>query len=289
MFFKRCSKFFLIIFLNLSILGCSDQANQRDDIFRITAIPDEDPTELARKADPLIQYLTQVIGKKVVYYPVTDYASAVEALVNKKVEMAWFGGFTYVQAKIRSNGKVIPIIQRIEDQGFKSVFISSDPSIKLLSDLNGKEVSFGSVSSTSGHLWPRSFLLKEGIDPERDFKRVAFSGAHDATIISVGSGKVQAGALNFKTWEKFVEKNVVPEGVRVFYTTPGYYNYNWTIHEDVPEQIKDKIIKGFLELTNDTELGKEILSLQQASGYVTTKDENYVGLEKAAKSAELLK
>ena len=286
---KSFFKFFLFIFIGFSFMGCSDQANHKENIFRITAIPDEDPTELARKAKPLVQYLSRIIDKEVVYYPVTDYASAVEALVNNKVEMAWFGGFTYVQAKIRSNGEVIPIIQRIEDQGFKSVFISSDPSIKSLSDLKGKEVSFGSVSSTSGHLWPRSFLLKEGIDPDRDFKRVAFSGAHDATIISVGSGKVEAGALNFKTWEKFIEQDKVPEGVRVFYTTPGYYNYNWTIHKDVPKQIRNKIIEGFLELSNETEVGKEILSLQQASGYVTTKDENYVGLEKAAKSAGLLK
>ena len=289
MYFESLLKFFLVIFLSLSIFGCSEKANQKEDIFRITAIPDEDPTELARKAEPLVKYLSSVIGKEVVYYPVTDYASAVEAIVNKKVEMAWFGGFTYVQAKKRSNGEVIPIIQRVEDQGFKSVFISSDKSIKSLSDLKGKEVSFGSVSSTSGHLWPRSFLLKEGIDPERDFKKVAFSGAHDATIISVGSGKVQAGALNFKTWEKFVKKDKVPEGVKVFYTTPGYFNYNWTIHKDVPKQIRGKIIEGFLKLSNETKVGKEILLLQQASGYLTTKDENYVGLEKAARSAGLLK
>ena len=139
MYFESLLKFFLVIFLSLSIFGCSEKANQKEDIFRITAIPDEDPTELARKAEPLVKYLSSVIGKEVVYYPVTDYASAVEAIVNKKVEMAWFGGFTYVQAKKRSNGEVIPIIQRVEDQGFKSVFISSDKSIKSLSDLKGKD------------------------------------------------------------------------------------------------------------------------------------------------------
>ena len=288
MFSKSLFRFLLFIFLSF-IVGCSEQVNHKNNIFRITAIPDEDPTELARKAEPLVQYLSKIIGKEVKYYPVTDYASAVEALVNKKVEMAWFGGFTYVQAKIRSNGEVIPVIQRVEDQGFKSVFITSDSSINSLSDLKGKAVSFGSVSSTSGHLWPRSFLLKEGIDPERDFKKIAFSGAHDATIISVGSGKVQAGALNYKTWEKFVDQGKVPKGVKVFYTTPGYYNYNWTIHKDVPKQIREKIIEGFLALSKETEVGKEILSLQQASGYITTKDENYVGLERAAKSANLLK
>ena len=84
---------------------------------------------------------------KVEFTPVTDYAAAVEALVNKKVDLAWFGGFTFVQANVRSGGKVIPLVQREEDEKFRSVFITSDPAIKALADLKGKDVSFGSQSS----------------------------------------------------------------------------------------------------------------------------------------------
>ena len=137
-------------------------------VFRITAIPDESPTELARKAGPLVKYLEGKLGMKVEYTPVTDYAAAVETLVNRKVDMAWFGGFTFVQAHVRSGGKVIPIAQREEDEKFKSVFITSDPAIKALTDLKGKDVSFGSQSSTSGHLMPRSFLLQAGLNPDNE-------------------------------------------------------------------------------------------------------------------------
>ena len=70
----------------------------------------------------------------------TDYAASVEALANKQVDMAWFGGFTFVQANVRSNGQVIPLIQRAEDEKFKSVFITSNPNIKSLDDLKGKSV-----------------------------------------------------------------------------------------------------------------------------------------------------
>ena len=165
-------------------------------VFRVTAIPDESPTELARKAAPLMQYLQTQLGMKVEFTPVTDYAAAVEALVNRKVDLAWFGGFTFVQAHARSGGKMIPLVQREEDEKFRSVFITSDPAIKSLADLKGKDVSFGSQSSTSGHLMPRSYLLQAGVDPDKDFKRVAYSGAHDATVAAVAAGKVQAGALN---------------------------------------------------------------------------------------------
>ncbi len=258
-------------------------------VFRITAIPDESPTELTRKAAPLLKYLEGKLGMKVEYTPVTDYAASVEALVNKKVDMAWFGGFTFVQAHHRSGGKVIPIIQRAEDENFKSVFITTDPTIRSLADLKGKDVSFGSQSSTSGHLMPRAFLLEAKVDPDKDFKRVAFSGAHDATIAAVASGKVQAGALNISVWDKFVaDKKVDADKVKVFFTTPPYYDYNWTVHADMPADTRKKLEQAFLSLSKDTPEGKEILELQRASKFVPSKAENYKGIEAAAKSASLL-
>jgi phosphonate transport system substrate-binding protein len=258
-------------------------------VFRITAIPDESPTELARKAEPLVKYLESKLGMKVEYTPVTDYAAAVETLVNKKVDMAWFGGFTFVQAHHRSNGKVIPIVQREEDEKFRSVFISSDPAIKTLADLKGKDVSFGSQSSTSGHLMPRSFLLQAGLDPDKDFKRVAYSGAHDATIAAVASGKVQAGALNISVWEKFIaDKKVDTDKVKVIFTTPPYYDYNWTVHADMPAATREKLSAALLGLTKDTAEGKAILELQRATRFIPSKVENYKGIENAARSASLL-
>ena len=262
---------------------------QAQQVFRVTAIPDESPTELARKAAPLVKYLESKLGMKVEFTPVTDYAASVEALVNKKVDMAWFGGFTFVQANVRSGGNIIPLVQREEDEKFKSVFITADPAIKTLADLKGKDVSFGSQSSTSGHLMPRSFLLQAGLNPEKDFKRVAFSGAHDATIAAVASGKVQAGALNISVWDKFVaEKKVDTEKVRVFFTTPPYYDYNWTVHADMPAATRQKLADALTSLSKATPEGKEILELQRATKFVPTSADNYKGIEAAARSAELL-
>ena len=258
-------------------------------VFRVTAIPDESPTELARKAVPLVKYLEAKLGMKVEFTPVTDYAAAVEVLVNKKVDMAWFGGFTFVQAHARSGGKMIPLVQREEDEKFRSVFITSDPAIKTLADLKGKDVSFGSQSSTSGHLMPRSALLQAGVDPDKDFKRVAYSGAHDATVAAVAAGKVQAGALNISVWDRLVaEKKVDADKVKVFFTTPPYYDYNWTVHADMPSALRDKLSAALLALSKDSAEGKEILELQRATRFVPTKADNYKGIEAAAKSAGLL-
>jgi phosphonate transport system substrate-binding protein len=266
----------------------SSQASAQQ-VLRVTAIPDESPTELARKAAPLMKYLEAKLGMKVEYTPVTDYAASVEALVNRKVDLAWFGGFTFVQANVRSGGKVVPLVQREEDEKFKSVFITADPAIQTLADLKGKDVSFGSQSSTSGHLMPRSFLLQAGVNPEKDFRRVAYSGAHDATIAAVTSGKVQAGALNISVWDKFVaDKKVDTTKVRAFYTTPPYFDYNWSVHADMPAALRQKLADALLSLNRNTPEGKEILDLQRATRFVPTKAENYKGIEAAARSAELL-
>jgi len=258
-------------------------------MLRVTAIPDESPTELARKAAPLVKYLEARLGMKVEFTPVTDYAAAVETLINHKVDLAWFGGFTFVQASARSGGKVIPLVQREEDERFRSVFITSDPAIKALADLKGKDVSFGSQSSTSGHLMPRSVLLQAGVDPDKDFKRVAYSGAHDATVAAVAAGKVQAGALNISVWEKLVaDKKVDVDKVRVFFTTPPYYDYNWSVSADMPAALRAKLTQAFLALDRQTPEGKEVLDLQRATRFVPTRPENYKGIEAAAANAGLL-
>ncbi|WBS05005.1 putative selenate ABC transporter substrate-binding protein [Pseudoduganella sp. SL102] len=270
-----------------TLLSLSAHAQQ---VLRVSAIPDEAPTELQRKFKPLGEYLSKKTGLKVEFTPVTDYAASVEGLVNNKLDMVWFGGFTFVQAKDRSKGQVVPLVQRVEDEKFRSVFITTSPAITRLADLKGKTLSFGSESSTSGHLMPRSFLLAAQVDPDSDLKRIAFSGAHDATVAAVAGGKVDAGALNISVWEKLVsEKKVDPAKVRVFYTTPTYYDYNWTVRADMPADLKKKIADAFLALDPATPEGKEILALQRATKFIPTKAENYVAIEAAAKNAGLLK
>ncbi|MYM89164.1 putative selenate ABC transporter substrate-binding protein [Rugamonas sp. FT82W] len=272
------------------LAAAHSQAQSADHVFRVSAIPDEAPTELQRKFKPLGEYLEKKIGMKVEFTPVTDYAASVEALINKKVDMVWFGGFTFVQAKDRSKNQITPLVQRAEDEKFKSVFITTNKDINKLEDLKGHTLSFGSESSTSGHLMPRSYLLAAKINPDTDLKRIAFSGAHDATVAAVAGGKVDAGALNISVWEKMVaEKKVDPAVVRVFYTTPGYYDYNWSVRTDMNADLKKKLTDAFLALDAKNPQDKAIMDLQRASKFIPTKAENYTAIEAAAQNAGLLK
>ncbi|MDQ7985404.1 putative selenate ABC transporter substrate-binding protein [Pseudomonas sp. G34] len=256
---------------------------------RVSAIPDEAPTELLRKFKPLGAYLEQQLGMKVEFVPVADYPAVVEALATDRLDMAWLGGFTFVQVNLKT-GNAMPLVQREQDAAFTSTFISADPQVKSLKDLKGKTFAFGSISSTSGSLMPRYFMLQDGIKPESYFSRVAYSGAHDATAAWVQAGKVDAGVLNSSVWDKLVNSGKVDTTkVKVFATTPTYFDYNWTVRGTLDPALAEKIKQAFLALDPANPEHKAILDLQAASRFIETKPENYKGIEEAARAADLLK
>jgi phosphonate transport system substrate-binding protein len=280
---------FLITALLLGMAWATVDAQTLKEL-RLSAIPDENPQEMLRIYSPFAAYLTKEIGIPVKFTPVVEYAATVEGLAANRLEMVWYGGLTSVQAAKQAKG-ARRIIMRKEDVQFKSYFITrSDTGIKTLKDLKGKTFAFGSVSSTSGHLMPRYFLLKGGINPEQDFSKFSFSGAHDATAAWVEAGQVDAGALNFLVWDKLVEsKKVDTSKVIIFWTTPAYVDYVWTVRAGVDKATVDKITKAFLKLDYNKPDDKKLLDLHRTKGYIAAKDEDWKGIEEAAVAAGLIK
>jgi len=272
------------------VLSCCAVVAQAADTLRVSAIPDEAPTELLRKFEPLGKYLSKQLGMEVKFVPVADYPAVVESLASNRLDLAWLGGFTFVQVHLK-DPTATPLVQREQDAQFTSKFITANPAVKSLADLKGKSFAFGSISSTSGSLMPRYFMLKEdNIKPESYFSRVAYSGAHDATVAWVQAGKVDGGVLNASVWQKLVDAGKVDTSkVKVFATTPAYYDYNWTVRGNMDPALKAKIKQAFLDLDPANPEHKAILDLQAASRFIETKPENYEGTEQAAREAGLLK
>lgn len=270
-------------------LSATTLVAQAADVLKVSAIPDEAPTELLRKFKPLGAYLEKELGMKVEFVPVADYPAVVEALATDRLDLAWLGGFTFVQVRLKT-GNAIPLVQREQDAQFTSKFITGNPEVKSLADLKGKTFAFGSISSTSGSLMPRYFMLQDGIKPESYFSRIGYSGAHDATAAWVQAGKVDGGVLNASVWDKLVAAGKVDtDKVKVFATTPAYYDYNWTVRGSLDPALTEKIKQAFLALDPANPEHKAILDLQAASRFIETKPENYKGIEDAARAADLLK
>ncbi len=278
------------IIIALLLVAVQLPAQEKLTELRVSVIPDENPQELLRIYTPFVKYLSKEIGLPVKFDPVVDYAATVEGLAANRLDLVWLGGFTSVQAARRAKGAQ-RIIMRKEDAQFKSKFITRKGSgIRSLKDLKGKTFAFGSVSSTSGHLMPRFFMLQAGIKPEKDLAKFAFSRAHDATVAWVEAGRVDAGALNFLVWDKLVQsKKVDTRKVEVFWITPAYVDYVWMIRGGIDQDLVNKISQAFLKLDNDNPAHKKLLKLHRTKGYIPAKDSEWEGIEKAAIAAGLLK
>lgn len=277
-----------------TLAGCSksnDRSASDAKLVRVSGIPDENPTELQRKYQPMVDYLRKQLGTPVEYIPVTDYGAAVQALAAGKLEFVWLGGFTHVQARVMDGA--VPLCMRDIDRNFKSVFIAhSDSGITAPADLRGKTFAFGSKSSTSGHLMPRHFLLSElQLDPDKEFAGAPlFSGAHDATVKMVESGKVQAGALNIEVWERLLKEHKVDTSkIKVIWTTPGFVDYVWTARKDVDPKLRDAFTKAFLELDASNPEHQPILALQGAKKFVPASPADFDAIEQVARSTGLLR
>lgn len=263
----------------------------------IGGIPDQDHSTLERKFARMADYLSSETGLEVEYAPSTDYAAVVTAFRRGDIHLAWYGGLTGVQARAAVPGAEA-IAQRPRDAEFHSRFIvnTEHADVEELTDLEGLSFTFGSESSTSGHLMPRHFLVEAGIDPETDFEgEPNFSGSHDRTYKLVESGAFDAGALNEAVWQAAVEeRRVDTDKVRDFFTTPAYSDYNWTIHATVDELFGEGTAAKIRAALLDLELGMsdetdELLELWSAEGFIATETENYETIRDVAEQLGIIR
>lgn len=256
------------------LAACSSEATGPRPL-RVSFLPDANPDKLREEGDRFAAWLGGEIGIPVEVIPVQEYSAAVSAIVSGDQDLAWLGGVTTVLAMRLSEGSVQPLITRKSDLEFKSYFIvGAGVAAKTLRDLKGKRFAFGSTGSTSGHVMPRHFLSEEfGIDADAFFSHVAYSGAHDKTAEQVASGVVDAGVLNYKTYDSMVASGKLdPNKARILWTTPEYVDYSWAARSDLDERhgagIRAKIKTAFLALDESQPADRSILDLQNCSQYI---------------------
>jgi phosphonate transport system substrate-binding protein len=275
----------LAIGLCLITLGCN---NTPRPVLRVSMIPTTDPGKIVRESQPFISYLERETRAKVELTVPTNYAAVVEAVANDRVDIAYFGGFTYIQAAARS--RVTPLVQRTQDQSFRSLFITqAGSSIRSLGDLKGHSFAFGDVNSTSGHLMPAYFMRQQGVD-QTVIDLAVYTGGHDTTALAVANEKVDAGALDELVFERMIKEGKLRGSrVRIFYTTPPFFDYVWAARAGLDHATAEVFANAMLELNEATPEHRTILQLLNATKYVRAEDASYDPLRQAARDAGLLK
>ena len=267
--------------------GCTSTTNSAVTL-RLSMIPTTNPGKIIRESKPFIDYLEKETGAKVELTVPTNYAAVVEAMASDRVDIAYLGGFTYVQASARAGAK--PLVQRQKDQTFHSLFITQpDSAIRSLGDLKGHSFAFGDVNSTSGHLMPVYFMRQRGVD-QAVIDKATYTGGHDATALAVANKKVDAGAMDEQVFARMIKEGELSESeVRVFYTSPPFFDYVWAARQGLDRGMTERFANAMLKLNQGTPEQQPILQFLNASKYVRAVDASYDPLRLAARDTGLLK
>lgn len=259
--------------------------------FRFSGIPDADKEQLVRRYEAVAACLGAALGRPAEYVHVPDYTAAVTALASRKIDAAWLGGVTSVQAEQRTPAGIHFVAARAADLRFKSYFVAnrawvdrgqlralSDRSSQPLSELAALapvlaqgRLSFGAKSSTSGHVMPRWFLRSEevGLDPKTAFDGpVAYQleGGHSATLSAVASGAVDFGVVNFAAWEGADE--ATRAAAPVVYVTPEYVDYCFVAHGALGQDTVQALRNALVGLSADDPAQAEVLAAFSAEAFV---------------------
>jgi phosphonate transport system substrate-binding protein len=295
-----------LVTLPWAAAGCGRAAEAS---LRFSGIPDGDKKALKEGYAAVARYLSSALNVPVEPTHVPDYTAAVTALASGGIDFAWLGGVTTVQAEQRTPDGIHFVVARESDLHFKSYVIGNAAVASSLGltplttrqagtledlatvarSMRGKRFSFGSKSSTSGHVMPRSFFADPavGLDPERDFADgpvYQAKGGHAATLRSVASGAVDFGVLNFASWEQ--ADAALQAEAPVLAVTPEYVDYCLVARGSMPKVQAEALRKAFLELDPAQPDHATVLEAFSAKRFVEVTPQAWDGIRGVLKSLE---
>jgi len=249
--------------ISIGLLGVTTMGplSADENVIRFGLIPSEDAEKLVKDSGPFIEALENELGMKVEPYVAIDYSAVIEALKSDKLEIAFLGPAAYVLAKDKVKAEIVPVARGVMEETGKSsyrglIIVNPTTSINELADLKGKTFAFVDPASTSGNFVPRFVFDKNGIDPEKDFKSVYYSGTHQATLIAVKEGKVDAGSIADEVYDLAIARGELKEeDVRVIFASDPIPGSPFVVRTNLPSDLQTKLKDGLMAL-KDVRFGK---------------------------------
>ena len=232
------------------------QANDpaKTGVLRIGFIPAEDSRAMIRQSQDILDIVAKQTGMKIESFVGSDYNGTVEALRNGHVDVALLGPFSYILATTQApvEAFAVTVIAKTMQPSYKSIIIArKDSPVTSLETTKGHTYAFVDPGSTSGFMVPSAAFKQAGITPEKDFKQVMYSGGHDATIVAVGEGKVDAGSVADRIYERGCAKGLADcSKLKIVWESPPIWNDPVLYRKNLPEDLKKKIRDAFYSIKN---------------------------------------
>jgi phosphonate transport system substrate-binding protein len=277
-----------VFIVALATAGCGSAADQEEP-FKVGVVPAQNKGDMQRAMDRLEKVLSHKLNRPVEIQVYSDYQGVVEAMKYKKMDMAFFGPLTFVQAAEKMGLKAI-VTQLIHGSPYyhSYIIVPKDSPIRSIDDLakNSTQLyfAFGDINSTSGSLIPGIALTKKGVfkDPnDHRFKKITYTGSHDITALAIQHHKYDAGAIDSAIYEQLVKDGKVDgKKIRVIWKSEKLFQYPWAVRSDVDEGTVKKLQEAFLSVKDPA-----ILEVFGASGFTKAANRDYESIRKAAKAA----
>jgi phosphonate transport system substrate-binding protein len=247
------------------------------------------------------KYLEKELGIKVEFFKSSDYTSVIEALLTKKVHMAYLGPFAYVLATQKQ--PLVPLVVggiNGRPVNYRSIiFTNPGTGIKTMDDVKARAknltLCFADPGSTSGHLVPRAYLTSIGLDPKSAFKETLFAGSHFASLLAVKGGKVDVGCSFEYGYDKLLrQKQMKPEDLVILWWSDPIVESPIAMRTDVNPQFTERVRAAYLNMrTQAPDVFKLYISMYEpgradSMNYVRVDDSAFNGLRKIAAGIDII-
>ncbi|MDO5654253.1 MAG: phosphonate ABC transporter substrate-binding protein [Brachymonas sp.] len=258
--------------LALGVLGANAASAQE---INLGIISTESTQNLKADWQPLIDDMSKQTGLKVKAFFAPDYAGIIEGMRFNKVQVAWFGNKSAMEAVDRANGEVFAqMVNADGTQGYYShLIVHKDSPLKSMEDVlkNGKSLNFGNgdPNSTSGFLVPGYYVFaKNNVDPKTLFKTVR-SANHEANAMAVANKQVDVATNNSENLDKFKQNQPAKaKDIRVVWSSPLIPLDPMVIRKDMPAATKEKIKNFFYNYAKTDAREKQVMmKLSKLSGF----------------------
>ena len=276
-------KIFFTIFIFFSILNTTVNAEVKK--FNMVFVPASEKGD-ENDYEGLVEIVNKLTGFEINFIKVTDYNAAVEAMRADRVQIAWYGGKTYIKAAEIANAEAFAAGVRPgeKDAGYFSYFVvKKESNIKNFSDIKGKVLSLNSIGSTSGDLIPQVELAKINLSTTKknDFKNVFYAGSHDACLLAVLNSQADVCGMSSRNFEaRLDDKTFKKSDVRIIHKSDRVPPPPLSYSKKIPLEDRIKIKKAVLEAHNYGEIGGYGGKM---SHYISVTDSDYDVLRNVVK------
>jgi phosphonate transport system substrate-binding protein len=283
-----------LLALALAAAACTKKEESNELIVGFNPAESADVVEANGKA--LAKLVEERTGLKLKTFVSSDFGALIEAMRSGRVQFGFLPPFSFVEAEKIAGAKVLLKSVRHGNAVFYSAIITGK-GYKSLEELKGKTMAWTDPSSSSGHIVPKSALMDLNIDPDTFFSKQIFAGGHDALVLAVANGTVDAGATFCNgahgedgAWNQFLKDPEQLKKIHILHVSkpiPGDTLSTTTQFQTAHPDVVEKFVKIMTELGESAE-GKKILKdLYRIDSMVPAKSEDYEPLRVAMRRLKI--